>query len=147
MVLISFNHLYKISNFPKLQGYSSKNEPATLISNLNLNCLSFVLGGKEVKNFPFLIFCNVIQKSYFKSVLTFLSISYNYKVNYRFPNKCIESGHTSSVQNKHAPCFIFYKIIRFHTSPNIWILGFFYRHHDCFGIIIPLYHHILLRCI
>ena len=34
MVLISFEHLQKISNFPKLQGCGAKNEPATPISNL-----------------------------------------------------------------------------------------------------------------
>ena len=37
MVLISFEHLKKISNFPKLQGCGSKNEPAMPISNLSLN--------------------------------------------------------------------------------------------------------------
>ena len=33
MVVISFEHLEKISNFPKLQGWGSKNEPAMPISN------------------------------------------------------------------------------------------------------------------
>ena len=34
MVVISFEHLEKISNFPKLQGWGSKNAPARPISNL-----------------------------------------------------------------------------------------------------------------
>ena len=37
VVLISFEHIKKLSNFPKLQGYGKKNEPATPISYLNLN--------------------------------------------------------------------------------------------------------------
>ena len=37
MVLISFEHLKKISHFPKLQGCGSKNKPAVPFLNLNLN--------------------------------------------------------------------------------------------------------------
>ena len=39
MILISFEHLKKIFNFPKLQGCGSKNELAMPISNLNLSLL------------------------------------------------------------------------------------------------------------
>ena len=38
MIVISFEHLKKISNFPNLQGCGSKTEPAVPISNLTLNC-------------------------------------------------------------------------------------------------------------
>ena len=39
MALLSFEHLKKISNFPKLQGCGSKNEPAIPISHLRLDFL------------------------------------------------------------------------------------------------------------
>ena len=38
MLVISFDHIQKMYNFAKLQVCGSKNEPATPIFNLNLNC-------------------------------------------------------------------------------------------------------------